>query len=288
MTDEHPGPDFLPYPLPAVTQATVALPSPPSAAPPAPGRWSRALDAVPPSGVVSIGSGIGALVLLVLVTGIADRAGPGAVVTALAAAVSLVAGWVALRKIAAAARDSRTLVMTAQAVGAVSALIAAMVYAAGSGDSQPPVSPPSPQPSASATAPAPTPAPTTSPSPAVVLPPGTANGFGVPTDPGAPLTNDPSSLGTLQGHVVDTAGKPVKGAIVTITRSKAGDVSETPQCPTRVTTLTDANGFYQLQLCQLGDGLGYHVRIQVGRSLAEHDLFVNSGNTTYYDVILPR
>jgi hypothetical protein len=182
----------------------------------------------------------------------------------------------------AATRDGRTLVMSVQALGALSALVAAMVYAAGTGDSQPPVTPPSPQSTPSA------PAPTTSPSPAPVLPPGTANGFGVPTDPGAPLTNDPTSPGTLQGHVVDTTGRPVKGAVITITRSRAGDVSETPQCPTRVTTLTDADGFYQLQLCQLGDGLGYHVRIQVGRSVAEHDLFVNSGNTTYYDVILPR
>ena len=59
-------------------------------------------------------------------------------------------------------------------------------------------------------------------------------------------------------------------------------------CPTRVTTLTDTEGVYRLQLCQLGNGLGYHVRITVGQSNVEHDLFVNSGNTTVYDVILPR
>jgi hypothetical protein len=268
--------------MPAVTPPTVALPAPP-ATPPGAGRWSRALDALPPLGVVCIGSGLGALVLLVLVTGIADRPGPGAVVTALAAVVAVVTGWLALRSIPATARDSRTLVMSAQALGALSALVAAMVFAASGAEGQPAVSPPSPSPSPSGTA-----APAPSPAPAVTLPPGAANGFGVPTDPGAPLSDDPTSLGTLQGHVVDTAGRPVRGATVTVTRSKAGDTSETPSCPTRVTTLTDSDGLYQLQLCQLGEGLGYHVRIQVGRSVAEHDLFVNAGNTTYYDVILPR
>lgn len=279
MTD-HPGPDFLPYPLPAVSQPTAPLPPPPTAAP-ATGRWNRALEGVPPVGVVSIGTGLGAVLLLVLVSGIADRPGPGAVVTILAAGVSLVTGWVALR--AALSKDSRTLVVGAQSAGVVAALVATVLYAAsGSGDVEP-VSPPSPQPTTTAS-----PAPLSTPTPSTVPPPGAVNGFGVPTDPGPPITNDPTALGTLEGHVVDTAGTAVKGAVVTVTRSVAGDTSSTPQCPTRVTTLTDANGLYQLRLCQLGNGLGYHVRIQVGKSVAENDLFVNSGNTTYYDVILPR
>jgi hypothetical protein len=284
----HPGPDFLPYPLPAVTQPTVALPPPPGAPPPA-GRWSRALDGVPPLGVVAIGSGLGALVLLLLVTGIASRSGPGAVVTVLAAAVSLGTGWAVLRKrqTPVLPKDSRTLIVAAQSVGVLSALIAAMVYAASSTGGQDPVAPPSPQPTTSST-PAPGASPSPSPSAPLNLPPGAANGFGVPSDPGAPLTDDPTALGTLYGHVVDTTGHPIRGAVVTVTRATAGDSSNTPQCPVRVTTLTDVNGVYQLQLCQLGSGLGYHVKIQVGRNAVEHDLFVNSGNTTVYDVILPR
>ena len=279
MTD-HPGPDFLPYPLPAVSQPTVPLPPPPTTAPTA-GRWNRALDGVPPVGVVSIGTGLGAVLLLVLVSGIADRPGPGAVVTILAAAVSLLTGWIALR--AALSKDSRTLVVSAQSVGVLAALVGTVIYAAsGAGDLEP-VTPPSPQPTATTS-----PAPLSTPTPVIVPPPGAVNGFGVPTDPGPPITDDPTALGTLEGHVVDTAGSTVKGAVVTVTRSVAGDTSSTPQCPTRVTTLTDANGLYQLRLCQLGNGLGYHVRIQVGKSVVEHDLFVNSGNTTYYDVILPR
>lgn len=281
----HPGPDFLPYPLPAVAPTWTPLPAPPSAPVQGPGRWSKALDGVPPLGVVSIGSGLGALVLLVLVSGVADRPGPGATVTALAAAVSLVTGWIALRKVAE--RDSRTLVVGAQSVAALSAVLAAMVYAA-SGSSeqvvQPPKTQPSSQPSGLAS---PTPAPT--PSTVTPIPPaGAVNGFGVPSEPGQPISNDPAALGTLQGHVVDTAGRPIAGASVTVTRATAGDTSSTPQCPTRVTTLTEANGIYQLQLCQLGDNLGYHVRIQVGKSVVEHDLYVNSGQTTTYDVILPR
>jgi hypothetical protein len=218
------------------------------------------------------------------VTGIADRAGPGAVVTALAAVVSLGTGWAVLRR--TLPKDSRTLVTAAQSVGVVSALVAAMVYAASSDDSQV-VSPPVPQPSVTA-GPGTSPTPSPVPSPSAVPPPGSVNGFGVPSDPGSPATNDPNDTGTLQGHVIDTAQSPVKGAVITITRSRVGDTSSTPQCPTRLTTLTDADGFYQLKLCQLGDNLGYHVRIQVGKSVAEADLFVNSGNTTTYDVILPR
>ena len=282
MTDEHPGPDFHPYPLPLVVPPP---PPPPVSAPPAAatsGRWSRALDTVSPLGIVSIGCGAGALVLLVLVTFLAGQPGPGAVVTLAAAVVSLVTGWVALRSMTV--RDSRTLVISAQTVGALSAVLAAMVYAgSGSGDAQP-VTPPSPQPSASAPAQQqPTPAPSQQ-----VLPPGAVNGFGVPSMPGAPILDEPTALGTLQGHVVDTAGKPVKGAVVTVTRSKPGDTSETPACPTQVTTLTNAAGLYQLSLCQLGEGLGYHVRITVNGHVAESNLFVNSGNTTTYDVILPR
>jgi len=282
VSDQHPGPDFLPYALPVVARPTATLPPPPAPAGPTRGRWSTALDTVPPLGVVAIGAGLGALLLLVLVTGIAHRDGPGAVVTALAAAVSLATGWAVMRR--AVPKDSRTLVAAAQSVGVVSALIAAMVYAASSDDSQV-VSPPLPQPTSAVT---PGTSPTPAPAPTAVPPPGAVNGFGVPSDPGSPTTNDPIDTGTLQGHVIDTAQKPVAGAVVTITRSRAGDTSSTPQCPTRVTTLTDAHGFYELKLCQLGDNLGYHVRIQVGTSVAEHDLFVNSGNTTTYDVILPR
>jgi len=236
---------------------------------------------------VSIGSGLGALVLLVLITGVADRPGPGAAVTALAAVVSLVSGWVALRTITA--RDSRTLVVGGQSVAALSAVLAAMVYAASGGNEQvvsPPRQPsPSSQPSTSPSNPVPSQAPTPS---AAIPPAGSVNGFGLPSSPGSPLTSDPTTLGTLQGHVVDPGNQPIQGATVTITRSTPGDTSSTPQCPTRVTTLTNAEGVYQLQLCQLGDGLGYHVKIQVGTHVVEHDVYVNSGNTTTYDVILPR
>lgn len=282
----HPGPDFLPYPLPAVTPAWQPVTTGPSAPPPpTTGRWSKALDGVSTLGIVSIGSGLGALVLLILITGVADRPGLGAAVTALAAVVSLVSGWVALRTVTA--RDSRTLVVSAQSVAALSAVLAAMVYAASGGDEQV-VSPPrqsTPSPSSQPSGPA---LPSQAPTSPAIPPAGTVNGFGVPSTPGSPLTNDPTTLGTLQGHVVDTAQQPIEGATVTVTRATAGDTSSTPQCPTRVTTLTDENGVYQLQLCQLGDNLGYHVRIQVGKHVAEQDVYVNSGNTTTYDVILPR
>lgn len=283
MTDEHPGPDFLPYPMPVVVPpAPVA--ATPAAVPATSGRWNRALDAVPTLGIVSIGCGAGALVLLVLVTFLADRPGPGAVVTVAAAVASLVTGWRALR--ATTVKDSRTLVVGAQSVGALSAVLAAIVYAGSSSpDGGQPVVPPSPQPSA--TAPSfgatPTPSPTQ-----LAPPPGSTNGFGVPSIPGQPILDEPTALGTLLGHVVDTGGRPIAGAVVTVTRSRAGDTSSTPQCPTRVTTLTGADGVYQLQLCQLGEGLGYHVQVQVGRASAQSNLFVNSGNTTVYDVILPR
>jgi hypothetical protein len=164
----------------------------------------------------------------------------------------------------------------------LAAIVSVVVYAVSKPAEQvvrPPV--------ASPTAPSqqqPLPSPTAPP----VVPPGGVNGFGVPSNPGQPLSDDPKALGTLLGHVVDTAGDPIKGALVTIERGTAGDTSETPDCPTKVTTQTDGDGVYRQQLCQLGQGLGYTVTITVGKASARTTLFVNSGNTTVYDVILPR
>ena len=283
MTDEHPGPDFLPYPMPVVAPPPPPVPAPPAGPPQ--GRWTRALDTVPPLGIVAIGCGLGALVLFVVVSLLASQPGPGAVVTAAAAVASAATGAVALRSMTV--RDSRTLVVGAASLGALSAVLGVLVWAAsGSDDGGQPVTPPSPQPSASAPS---SPAAPVVPTPTPSAPPaGSVNGFGVPSTPGAPLLDDPKAVGTLQGHVVDTAGKPVKGAVVTVTRSRARDTSSTPDCPTQLSTLTDADGLYRLSLCQLGEGLGYHVRITVDGHVAESDLFVNSGNTTTYDVILPR
>ena len=279
MTDEHPGPDYLPYPRPVLAPPPVPAARPVPATAPARGRWSRALDAVPPLGIVAIGCGLGALVLLVLVSWVADRPGPGAVVTLVAAAASVATGWRALRS--TTGRDSRALVLGAQAVGTLSAVVAMIGYAAsGSSGGVSPVTPPSPTPSASAAAPDPS-------ATAVPSVPPLSGQFFVPSTPGAPIVNDPTALGTLVGHVVNLSKQPVKGAVVTVTRATPGDTSSTPQCPTRITTLTDAQGVYQLQLCQLGDNLGYHVMIQTPRGKAETDLYVNSGNTTVYDVLLP-
>jgi hypothetical protein len=74
---------------------------------------------------------------------------------------------------------------------------------------------------------------------------------------------------------------------VEVTRALPGDTSDTPGCPTRITTKTDAQGVYRLELCQLGDNLGYTVTITPGTARAGADVFVNSGQTTVYDVILP-
>jgi len=283
VTEEHPGPDFLPYPRPVVMPAAPPLAAPAATAP-VHGRWARALDGVPALGVVAIGCGLGALVLLVIVSWVADRPGPGTVVTLLAAAAAVGTGWRALR--ATSARDSQVLVIGAQSIAVLSAVLAVITYAAtGSSDGVTPVSPPSPSPSSSSSSSASAPAQPV-PTPGASVPP-LSNRFFVPSMPGAPIVNDPTALGTLAGHVVNMARQPIAGAVVTVTRAAPGDTSSTPQCPTRITTLTNADGVYQLQLCQLGDNLGYHVVIQTPRGKAETDLFVNSGNTTVYDVLLP-
>lgn len=276
---EHRGPDFLPYPLPERPSEPVVSTA---VVEPTTGRWTRALEALPPLGVLAVGAGAAAVVLLVLVSGAMDQPGAGAIVTVLAAATSLVAGFIALSP--SLPQDTRRVIVAAQSAGVVAAALSVVVYASSRPAEQPPISIPSPQPTATATAPA----PSASPTPLLSLPPGSVNGFGVPSDPGRPQSSDPTALGTLFGHVVDTAARPVEGATVTVTRSVAGDVSSTPDCPTRVTTQTDAEGVYRLQLCQLGPGLGYKVTVTVGRSTASSNLFVNSGNTTVYDVILPR
>ena len=278
MTDQR-GPDFLPYPLPDRPVAPVHV-APPTAPPPGKGRWSQAVDALPATGVVAIGTGLAAFFLLLLLSLAADQPGAGAVVIALVAAVSLVTGWAALKP--TVPKDSRTLIVSAQSLAAACALLAIGIYAAGGADEQPPVSVPSPQPSASSSVPAPAPTPTPE------VSPGAVNGFGVPSVPGQPQSDNPTDLGTLLGHVVDTAGKPVEGALVTVTRATAGDTSSTPDCPVSVTTRTDSQGGYRFQLCQLGEGLGYRVTIAVGTLKAGASLFVNSGQTTVYDVILPR
>lgn len=278
MTDLR-GPDFLPYPLPERPAAPAHV-APPTAPPPGKGRWNQALDALPPLGIVAIGTGLATVFLLLLVSIAADQPGAGAVVTLLAAAVSLGTGWAAMKP--SLRKDSRTLIVSAQSLAAASALVALGIYAAGGSDAQPPVSVPTPQPSATSTVPSPGPSATPQPSP------GAVNGFGVPSVPGQPQTDSPTDLGTLIGHVVDTAGKPIEGAVVTVTRGTPGDTSSTPDCPTSVTTRTDSQGGYRFQLCQLGEGLGYRATIAVGSLKASAVLFVNSGQTTVYDVILPR
>jgi hypothetical protein len=294
VTDDHAlrGPDFLPYDLPAAPQTSTLVAPPP--APPTKGRWERALEGVPNLGVFAIGAGAAALILLVLITWLADKPGPGATVVTIAAFASLIAGKLALKP--EVGKDSRTLIAAGQTVGVVSAITAVLVYAAATSDDTQPIAIPSPQPTVTTQPSTPVPtqpqvAPTQpalpTPGPSVSTPPGAVNGFGIPSQPGSPLTLSPTDEGTLYGHVVDTAGKPIAGATVTITRGTAGDVSEVPDCPTRITTQTDAQGVYRQQLCQLADGLGYTVTITVGGVSARSNLFVNSGQTTVYDVILP-
>lgn len=288
MTDTTPsrGPDFLPYPLPArpVAQVLASAPSAPTAS-----RWQRALDGVTPWGVAAITAGIAAGLSLVIVSLLAGNRPVGAILASLAAVLSVGAAWKALKQ--EQPDDSRSLVKGGSGIGVVAALIAVLLLLThrSSIAEQPPVQVPSPAPS-STSEPQPTPSPspgTPRPSPTLgVLPPGSNDLFGVPTQPDAPVTQTSTAQGLLTGRVVTQSGRPLPGALVTVTRADPADTSDSPGCPLRVTAKTGADGRYLLQLCQLGDNLGYHVVISSGTAKASTDLYVNAGQITVYNVIL--
>ena len=280
MSDSR-GPDFLPYALPTrPTWAEVSLTPPP----PVP----SALDGVTPWGVAAIAAGVVALLSLVVVSLLAGHRGSGALLAMMSAGVAVGAGLRTRKDPQPEAR--RTLVKGAMGAGVGSAVVALLLLLThhSAVAEQPPVQVPSPAPSAP-TSPQPSPSPAApSPSPSVgVLPPGSNDLFGVPTDPGGPpVSQDPTAKGTLTGRVVSTSGAPIEGAVVTVTRADPKDISDSPPCLLQQRTTTGAGGRYTLQLCQLGDGLGYTVTITSAGAQAHQDLFVNSGQITAYNVIL--
>ena len=287
MTDSPPvrGPDFLPYPFPvlAATAPTAVAP------PPTGGRWRRALDGVTGSGVAAITAGIAALLSLLVVSLLAGHRGTGATLASLAAVVAVGAGGRALTQ--DQPPDSRNLVKAGMATGVASALVALLLLAGRSAVAeQPPVQVPVPTPTSSS-APQPqrptpspgSPAPRTS--PGVVLPPG-ADLFGIPSRPDPPATLSNTATGTLTGKVVTPSGAALPGATVVVTRADPTDTSDAPGCSLRVTTTTGADGRYTLQLCQLGNLLGYTVTISADGAQASADLYVNAGRATVYNVVL--
>ena len=96
---------------------------------------------------------------------------------------------------------------------------------------------------------------------------------------------EPTDKGLLAGSITDSTG-PVSGATVVITRATPGDTSNSPGCLLVVRVTSDAQGRYSVPLCQLGDQLGYHVKISAPAGSAESDLFVNAGRTTNFRVRL--
>lgn len=283
------GPDFLPYPLPdSGTDFLEPIVLPPVPGPTAKSRLEVALDALPFSGIVALTSGLLALVSLSVITWAADRHDVGAVLCTAFALVAVLASRLALTP--ETPKDSRTLVRTSVTTGVVSAIVALSVLAfagSGSAPSQSAVPGTSPLPTSSPTAAAKSAPGQPAPTPTFEAPPGATSGFGVPSQPGPPLSQPPTDTGTLYGNVVTTSGQLLEGATVTVTRSQEGDTSETPECPLRITTQTDPRGVYRLQVCQLSEGLGYQVALSYRGVTTQTDVFINSGRTTVYDVILP-
>jgi hypothetical protein len=288
------GPDFLPYPLPNrdVAPAAPVVPELPVGS-----RWERALEGLTTWGMAAISLGIVALACL-LGLSLPGHRDAGALLASFSAVASLGAAIKALRE--TQLEDSRSLVKGGAGLGIASALIALLLLAThrSSVADQPPVQlpvPPAtsqPQPQQPSPTPAPgLPTPGPSGSPGASPTPGNGLGgdiFGVPSDPGgAPVSDDPTAKGTLTGRVVNLSGAAVAGASITITRANATDVSDSPPCPLRLSTTTDARGNYTIALCQLGSDLGYHVVITSGTARAAADLYVNSGSETVYNVILP-
>lgn len=283
------GPDFLPYPLPnrTVAPATAVMPQDEL---PAGGRWQRALDGLTPWGVAALTAAGCALVSLILLSLITGHRNAGAILSSVAGIVSLGAGIRARKD--DQPEDSVTLVKGGMGTGVLSGIVALLLLLShhSSVAEQPPVQIPSPQPTVT-TAPGPQPTPSTTPQPQSspslgVLPPGSADLFGVPTEPDLPLSEASTDKGLLTGRVVTTSGAGLQGAKVTVTRADPTDVSDSRQCPLKLTATTDARGNYRVELCQLGTNLGYHVVITSGSERATTDLYVNAGRTTVYNVIL--
>lgn len=296
MTESKParGPDFLPYPLP---DRDVAPAAGVVADLPVGSRWERALEGLTSWGMAAISFGILALACL-LGLSLPGHRSAGALLASISAVVSVAAAIKALS--ADQPEDSRSLVKAGMGMGVASAVIALLLLAThrSSVAEQPPVQLPVPPATSQPQQPSPTPSlpsqgvPTPGPSrsPGATPTPGNGLGtdiFGVPSEPGgAPVSNDPTAKGTLTGRVVNLSGGAVAGATITITRADPSDVSEAAACPLRATTTTNAHGNYSIQLCQLGDNLGYHVVVSSARARAATDLFVNSGQQTVYNVIL--
>lgn len=262
--------------------------SSPEAAPPvaadaaARSRVEGAVAGLGGPGLVALVGGMVALFALLAVSLLLGSRGPGAVLAVLGAAVAAVAARQALAQ--DLPTDSATVVTASRAAGLVSAVLALGLLLLRPAGAQPPIQVPQPLPSPSASQPQlPTPGPSTG-----ARRPGSGSGFGfgIPTQPDTPLTQPATDKGTLTGLVVDTAGKPVVGATVVVDRATQGDTSDTPECPVRSTARTDSSGSYSLELCQLGQDLGYQVTITAAGAIASNQLFVNAGRTTRYDVIL--
>lgn len=234
MTDTTPlrGPDFLPYPLPdrTVEPATEVLP----AIEPAPGsRWRNAIEALTPWGVAAVTAGSVALGSLLLVSLLIHEGEAGAWLATSMGIAALAAGLKGLQE--EQPRDTKTVVKGGMGTGVASAVISLLLLL-GSDESvagQPPVQVPRPVPTA---AQLPTPTPSASPG---AVPPGSANLFGIPTQPDQPLTEASTDKGVLTGKVVTTSGAPVVGATATVTRADPADTSDAPGCPLKVTTRTD-------------------------------------------------
>lgn len=283
MSDSR-GPEFLPYAMPTwPTSSEVSSPRLPA---------PSTQDRMTPWAVAAVTAGVVALLSAVVVSLLAGHRGAGAVLATMAAAVAVGAGLRALRD--PQPEPGKALVTGGMSAGVGSAVVALLLLLThhSAVTEQPPVQVPSPAPSVTSTPqPQPSPslaAPSPAPSPSVgVLPPGSNDLFGIPTGPGGPpVIQDLTAKGTLTGRVVSTSGTPIQGAVVTMTRADPKDTSDSPPCPLLQRATTDVRGRYTVQLCQLGDGLGYTVTITSAGAQAHQDLFVNSGQITVYNVIL--
>jgi Domain of unknown function (DUF4190) len=109
--------------------------------------------------------------------------------------------------------------------------------------------------------------------------------FTVPAQPAV----DGTARGVLLGQVTDDTGAPVRDVAVTIGRADPSDTTDTPACPTSVTTRTGDDGRYFVPLCQLGRGLAWTASVNRGDTTVTSDLvYVDEGQSATADLVLPR
>ena len=251
------GPDFLPYPPPASAPLPPPVGRAPLPPPPPPASRPRGYDAR----VVVLAAAAAAVGGLLLVSWLAGypRWGAGLAVLAASVALAVAPRALARRTGTRQVRLARVVAVTAAALAVLTVAAVALV----------------PDETLIAKAPALPPDEESYPERRAAPPTSTAP-RGLPTD-----------VALVTGRVTYVDGTPLPGAVIRAARAQRGDTSSAPGCPLAATATTDARGYFTMQLCQLGPGLGWSLRAEHKGAQVQTIRFLSAGRPSTWEVRLP-